>query len=307
MIPAGKPYIQPNSASKIIDTIKKYAPHIAVGFLAVLAFLSSKGERNMRIHFLNVGDGHCTLLELPNGEHMLIDVFNNNDNYVIEYLKDLKIDSIEYLVITHPHADHLRGITELYNNFDIGEVWYVNRRYYPPEYDPRHPDDEIEFKNYYRKVKEIGVPVHKDDEKEIGDVHFKVLNPSKTDIHNSTKSNEDINNLSIVLLIKYGEFIMIIPGDNQSESWEKIIKRHKLKLPELGILLASHHGHQTGYNLDFIKAVSPKHLIISSNKKKSHDAWANYNPHVKKKIHTTRNDGDIVFDCSSEGDCRRSS
>ena len=194
--------------SKIIDITKKVAP--LIGLLGLI-YLLRREEESMMVHFLNVGDGHCTLVQLPNGEDMLIDVHNNYDGTdVVEYLKTLNIGTIDYLVITHPHIDHFRGITELYNNFGIGEVWFTDCEYLPEEY--RNDSDRIEFNNYYEILRKNGVPMHNNDTIDIENVFIRILNPAEEAAQYSTSSNSDINNLSLVLFIQYNEFKMIIPG-----------------------------------------------------------------------------------------------
>lgn len=281
---------KPDPVSTIIDIAKKAAPYV-VGLAGLVYLLRDK--ENMMVHFLDVGDGHCTLIQLPNGEDMLIDVYSNyNSTNVVEYLKELNISGIDYLVITHPHIDHFRGITELDNNFEIGEVWFTDLEYFPEEY--RSESDRSEFSKYYEILGEKGVAVYSGDKKRVGDVFITILNPTKEGIQYSTSSNSDINNLSLVLFIRYGNFKMIIPGDNETKNWDEITDRWEI--PELDILLASHHGQKSGYSNDFIKTASPEYLVISSGSRKPYDAYDNYYPYVNQ-IYTTRKNGDIVFKC----------
>lgn len=284
--------MQEETKQKIISALKSATP--LVGLLGLAYLLKSK-EDKMRVHFLDVGDGHCTHIHFPNGEDMLIDLYQSGTGTdIIQHLKRHGIGSIEYLVITHPHIDHFRGITELYSNFKLGEVWCVDCQYFPSKY--RSEDDRIEFKNYYEILRRNGVTKHNDDRNYIDDVFIRILNPMES------PNNEQVNNLSLVLFVQYGEFRMIIPGDNLSENWEEIAERWKIA--ELDILLASHHGQKSGYNNEFMKKASPIHLVFSSGSKKDYDGYDNYYPHAQN-IHTTRNDGDIAFDCYSDGTCEK--
>ncbi len=83
--------------------------------------------RDFRIFFFKVGNGHCSYIEFPNGENGLIDVkvskADGEDN-IIEILKKANISKIDHLFITHPHQDHMGGLSEVVSNFTIGTFRY---------------------------------------------------------------------------------------------------------------------------------------------------------------------------------------
>ena len=73
---------------------------------------------------LEVGQGDATIVRLPNGKVMVIDCnVDDSPENIIEYLKDAGIKKIDYLVITHPHQDHMSGTKDIAVNFEVGEVW----------------------------------------------------------------------------------------------------------------------------------------------------------------------------------------
>lgn len=79
----------------------------------------------MRVHFLDVGQGDCSFIELGNGQTMLIDAGNNeNGDEIVKHIKDLQYSDIDYVVATHPHEDHIGGMTEIIENFDI-DIFYM--------------------------------------------------------------------------------------------------------------------------------------------------------------------------------------
>lgn len=280
--------MQDGTKQKIISALKSATP--LLGLLG-LAYLLKSEEDKMKVHFLDVGDGHCTHIRFPNGEDMLVDCYLNKDGTnVVEYLKKQNIGSIETLVITHPHIDHFRGITELYNNFDLGEVWHVDYHYVPEEF--RSDFEKEEFENYYEILESHGRPVFNGQQFSAGNVPIKVLNPTESYIRSlSNPSHVEINNSSIVLSLQYGADV-IIPGDNHSDGWDDILSRWSFS--SVDVLLASHHGQKSGFNSTFLKQASPKHVVFSSGSKKPYDAYDNYY-YYADKIYTTRSEGDIVF------------
>lgn len=276
----------------LADRLRKIAP--VIGAVGLFYWLSQEDDE-MKICFLDVGDGHCTHIRLPNGEDMLIDCFNNNGHTnIIEYLKNQRIGNIEYLVVTHPHMDHFKGITELYNEIGIDNVLHVDYKYMPEEF--RSEEEKQEFENYYEIVRQCGQPVWNGNTFEIGDVSFSALNPTKEFVRSlgNNPNFEQINNSSIVLYFRYCNNKILIPGDNHTNGWNEILERWDFS--ELDLMLASHHGQKSGFNAELLKQTSPHHVVFSSGSRKEYDAYENYY-HYAEKIHTTRSSGDISFNC----------
>ena len=79
---------------------------------------------DMRIHFIDVGQGDSTFIELGNGQTMIIDAGNpNNASQIISYIKELGYSYIDYVVATHPHSDHIGGMQAVIRTFDIGDMY----------------------------------------------------------------------------------------------------------------------------------------------------------------------------------------
>ena len=78
--------------------------------------VEQRGEGELRMHFIDVGQGDCTLIELPDGKIMMIDAGDDGDTtkkQILRYLNALEIDVIDYLVITHADRDHCGGVEEI--------------------------------------------------------------------------------------------------------------------------------------------------------------------------------------------------
>src|SRR5699024_8733815 len=82
----------------------------------------------LKVHFINVGQGDSTFISLPNGESVLIDGGTRGSGSTVRrYLNGLNINKIDYVIATHPHEDHIGGLIEVINNFDIGTVYMPDK------------------------------------------------------------------------------------------------------------------------------------------------------------------------------------
>ncbi len=237
--------------------------------------------RDFRIFFFKVGNGHCSYIEFPNGENGLIDVKvsseNGNDN-IIEIL-NASISRIDYLFITHPHQDHIGGLSELVSNFSIGTFIY-SPIYFEP--DPIYDDWKI-----YEQMKqgdhcEKKYAVKKGLYTTIDDCRVDYLAPHDYLLENQP---DNINNNGLLLKITCRGHKIIIPGDIESDGWEYV---NDEDIRGSTLLLASHHGNNSGYNLEKIRTMNLAFVIISTGPKTEHDADQKYRNQARKGVYTTR-------------------
>ena len=83
-----------------------------------------ESNENLKVHFIDVGQADCILLE-QSGHFMLIDAGNNDDgNIVVDYLKKQGVTKLDYIIGTHAHEDHIGGIDDVINNFDEDKIFF---------------------------------------------------------------------------------------------------------------------------------------------------------------------------------------
>lgn len=214
-----------------------------------------KGKLEM--HTIDVGQGDSILL-LQDDKVMLIDCGPRaQGKKVVEYLKNLGIEKIDILIGTHPHEDHMGGMAEVINSFEIGVL-------YTSDF-----NDEDITTVYYMKFleavenKNVKWETKKSKDKfNFGEADVTVLAPSKDKYDNT-------NNYSLALMVSFGETDIMLTGDA-----EKLIENEILELDndiECEILKAGHHGSDTSNTNNFLKKVNPSYVIISAGLENSYN------------------------------------
>ncbi|MED3801364.1 MBL fold metallo-hydrolase [Lysinibacillus xylanilyticus] len=207
--------------------------------------VSVTAGHEMRVHFIDVGQGDSILIESPNGKTMLVDggVKGAGQN-VVSYLKELGVKKLDIVVATHPDADHIGGLIPVLNSIDIGQFYDSGKVHTSQTFEEMLT--LIDTKNIPYNVPKTGDSIAFDD-----DINVKVLNANE----NAT----DNNDASIVLKIAYGNVSFLLTAD-AGVSLEKEMMQDDVKAT---ILKAGHHGSNTSSSAEFIKAVHPEVTILS--------------------------------------------
>ncbi|MEW6244463.1 MAG: MBL fold metallo-hydrolase [Bacillota bacterium] len=205
-----------------------------------------KGE--LSIHFIDVGQGDSILVLLPTGETILVDAGDNGlGPAIVQYLKDQGVTRVDYLVATHPHADHLGGMPDVIKSFDIGEV-----------YMPRTTHTTQTYERLLLAVREKGLRI---TEARAGVVLFDLPNLRAVLVAPVSSGYQNVNDWSAVLRIEYGDTAFLFAGDAEAKSEEEMISSG-VKLAA-DVLKVGHHGSGTSTTPGFLTAVSPAIAVIS--------------------------------------------
>ncbi|KKG13066.1 lamin tail domain-containing protein [Methanosarcina sp. 2.H.A.1B.4] len=206
----------------------------------------SPSGQNLTIHFLDVGQGDSILIEY-NNKDMLIDAGESDQGEVVtSYLQDQGISTLDYVVATHPHSDHIGGMNDVLNNFQIEH--FIDSGYPHTSKTYENMLTTIDQKNIPFEVAQAGQTIDFDPAVEV-----EVLNPG------TTYSN-DLNENSVVLKVSYGEVSFLLMGDAGLESEENIMEAGYDV--DSDILKVGHHASTSGSGASFISAVSPEVSII---------------------------------------------
>ncbi len=212
----------------------------------------------LKVVFLDVGQGNSALIQFPKGRTMLIDgggfprsYLDVGEAVVARYLWHQKIKHIDYLVLSHPQADHLNGLPFIAENFNTREYWSNGQSVDTEPY--RHLMDIIEKKGIARPtLKELrGV-------RDINGVEVRVIYPPGDFINDMWRS---LNNNSLVLQVCMGNDCFLFPGDIQREAEEELMELN----PDIKstVLLVPHHGSSSSSSLDFVEMVKPEIAVFS--------------------------------------------
>ena len=202
----------------------------------------------LQVHFIDVGQADCTLIQLPNGENMLIDAGNNeNGSQVVDYVKRQRIGKIDYLVGTHPHADHIGGLDDVILQLDIGEI-----------YMPKVQTNTKTFRDVLEAVQQKGLKI------KTAKAGVEILNRDNLSIEilaPNADSYENLNNYSAVIRLVYGDNAFLFTGDAEALSESEITRE-----VEAEVLKVGHHGSISSASEEFLDRVSPQYAYIPCGK-----------------------------------------
>jgi competence protein ComEC len=226
-------------------------------------------HHDLRVTYLDVGQGASALVEFPGGECMLIDgggfsdneMFDVGEKIVAPFLWSKKIGHVDRVVLSHPESDHLNGLLYILEHFTVNELWTNGI--------------ETDTKGFRRmmelaEVNHTKVKNRKDlqDKCQIGGVDLRVFWPLKNDETTAALSAKQSNNMSIVLKMTFGRQSFLFPGDilekAEADMINTLTDTRDLKCR---VLLVPHHGSKSSSSDLFIQTVAPEYSVVSAGYK----------------------------------------
>lgn len=251
------------------------------GNQAVQEYRDTNGE-TLEIHFMDVGQGDATLIR--QGNHaMLIDGGNNDQGTVLKsYLQYQGVENLDYVIGTHPDADHVGGLDVVLYKFSWDTVIL--------------PDLQKDTKTYQEVLEVIEDKGKKITYPEAGDVYtlgnaeFTVISPTGEDY------GENWNDYSVGILLQFGENRFVFTGDAEEEAEQDMIEEHVDLSAD--VLKAAHHGSDTANTMAFLEEVRPTSVVISCGEGNSYGhpragAMNNFRS-IGAKVYRTDEQGTIV-------------
>jgi competence protein ComEC len=231
---------------------------VAAVLVWLAVFQKTESKNNLKIVFCDVGQGDAIFIQKSVDEDFLIDGGPNNS--VLNCLGknmpyyDRKIKSV---ILTHPHADHISGLIEVLERYQVEEIWITGVEYNSSEY--------LEFK---KEIQEKNIKVNIAYTAEMiannPDLTLKILYPL-TNIQGKTFDN--LNNSSIVIKMTYSHFTALFAGDLEKTAQPDLLKNPDLKSK---ILKVPHHGSLNGLSNEFLNQIKPEVAVISVGENNSY-------------------------------------
>ena len=236
------------------------------------------GEKAV-VHFIDVGQGDSIFIDYKDYD-ILIDAGGNDKGpIVVEYLKSLGVDDIEIMVATHPHEDHIGGLDDVLEAFEVKTIIDGGLKHTTSTY-----------KDYWNAVVAENAKYKESEGLSfcLGDgVVFRVLEMEK--------NFEEMNNNSIVCMLDHGDIEFLFMGDIEFEAEEANLE----KFEDIDVLKVGHHGSKTSTSLEFLEKTTPKVAVITSGEDNAYG-----HPHKETinrlldndiKVYNTKDFGHIVI------------
>jgi competence protein ComEC len=224
-------------------------------FILFIIYPPSVQSQNLRIHFIDVGEGDSILIQTPKGKAILVDAGNLITGFkVVKYLHENGIQSLECLIFTHPHPDHIGGA------FFISQM--VNsRKIYDNGQDLSQLAESFDLYRWYEELvrgNESYEVLESGDKFLVDGVRFRIIWPPCPFVFS------DFNANSLVVMVEYKKFRCLLAGDLTKAGENELLKRGiDLKAD---ILKVARHGNKDASSEEFLRAISPSISIISVNK-----------------------------------------
>lgn len=291
-----------------------------------------------KIHFLNVNNGDCILIQHVSGRNTVVDICNgnaiiekekvaprpvefnecvsrgnfnqkNHPTNPIEYFREHNVKDIFRFILTHPDMDHMDGIENLFKSFDVINFWDTDNRKQSDGNFGQFKKSDWDFYQSIRingkgctvlriKAGAKGIYYNQDDMNGTGDGIY-ILSPTDELIALANQSG-DYNEISLVLLwVMNNGRKVVFAGDSGEVVWDSIIEKYSCWLSNIDVLIAPHHGRKTGGNDNYLDVLKPK-LTLFGNANSEH---LDYDSFSRRKLcHITNNQAGNVMICESGKD-----
>ena len=247
-------------------------------------------HQDFSVNYIDVGQGDCIFIRLPDGKNLLIDcgvndVQNENSDYIINVLNQYSVTTIDYFILTHPDLDHIGNAKDIINNFAIGKLYtpFISNTLLNSFQDFQQVLDLVEQKQIERIISDYTRFI-------LGDNYtLAFLSPASIGHQDSSyaqlessvyPTDRQINDLSPIIYFECFEKRFVFTGDASSTQEQIVINNYEvgaydalfkdyeitINIEEIDYLKVSHHGADDATCQDFLSLLKPKNFIVSVGK-----------------------------------------
>lgn len=205
----------------------------------------------VNVFYIDIGQGDCELIHTENA-NILIDAGENlpeNSAKIISFAKQLGVEKFDYVIATHPHSDHIGAMADVLREIPADSIIM------PYLSEENIPTTRI-YEDLLDTIEELNIPVIEAEagaSYEIDGLTLEILSPLEQD--------ENLNNMSVVVKMTYGDSSYLFEGDAESGAEHEILESGADV--QADILKAGHHGSRTSSSKDYLRAVDPEIAVIS--------------------------------------------
>jgi beta-lactamase superfamily II metal-dependent hydrolase len=286
------------------------------------------------VHYLNVKNGDCSIIHHPSKRVTVIDVCNarkhedintsfaellkkidqgtkysqkSNPTNPITYMYQHDITKVFRFILTHPDMDHMDGIKDFFQEFHPANFWDIKNKCIKSTWDqgPYRKEDWRFYcslrdsttntltKRLNLYAGEQGQFFNQDQNEKSGGDGLYVLAPTQ-ELVNHANISDEYNDASYVILYRSNAGRILFAGDSHDKTWEHLLANHYSDIKDVEILIAPHHGRDSGRSYDFLDVVKPK-LTLFGNAPSEHLAYGAWN---RRDLHYITNNqaGDVIID-----------
>jgi competence protein ComEC len=208
-------------------------------------------SNEIKVHFIDVGQGDSILIQPPSGSNILIDA-GEDSAPVIEYLKKHNVNYLAAVIATHPHSDHIGGMADVIKTFNIGSFYMPNITHTTKAFE--NMLDALS-KKQNTMVKQVSTEVPVD-----GNVFDGGIGYAAYFVAPNLDTYDNLNDYSAVLKVMFGDTVFLFTGDAEAVSEAEMVGKQPIKAD---LLKVGHHGSDTSTTERFLNAVKPQFAVIS--------------------------------------------